>query len=150
VGGGRGGQPRERGSPLYQPPRRARGWPLALLAVPVSPAKVKPKPVTVSTCRTCGDYFEQSGKGRPRLDCTECRPPGSPKVRQNSQGSPEFVAGGVVGTGPVEVLVPAGTVIAPAKPTLRSTHPFEPDPRQSAWRWCYRCGRQRAAHEGQT
>lgn len=33
-----------------------------------------------SCCRTCGRRFQQPGKGRPRVDCTDCRPPGSNRV----------------------------------------------------------------------
>lgn len=34
----------------------------------------------MTICRVCDRRFEQTGKGRPRTVCTECRPPGAPKV----------------------------------------------------------------------
>jgi hypothetical protein len=79
----------------------------------------------MSTCRTCGVTFEQSGRGRPRLDCLTCRPPGpkpSSKVAQNSAEP-----------------VPAAA-LPPARNPLLAHHRFKRDDHPTAWRWCRHCG----------
>jgi hypothetical protein len=81
----------------------------------------------LSTCRTCQREFEQSGKGRPRKDCTQCRPPGSKPA--------------------VATFEPVSKVSASMRQHPRMAfHGFVVDSHPAAWRWCAMCGLPKEKH----